>query len=568
MENENIPIYEQIIFILIFYVISFLIAYFTLLYLINKKIVSKILFRFCLFYFSLFLFCQFIIFYDLLLNTIKDKLIKEQIQFSFIFIQYFYTYFNYFSLFLRYVLFPFYIGFSKSGYVTTWKKVLDAIFYHYIKISIVVSLIIIGIIIFIIFDDVILDFYGNYGSLIRNYLNFLSLIEVYYNVGFFVFQNFFYCKRKFNKNINFEYSYNFRKRIEYEKNNNIEILNKAYKKFLVEMFKTNLKNTKIYYFQNISLLVEKAKENNDIYKINFEEEKNNKLLSSDKNDNNNLELNNNEINNEENENEINKENNDKNQYQNNNYYIKMRNQESIQIKKDINKIEKELSPYVREFKKAMRKIPKSIYLKEQFIDKSYIKKTICQKILSCLKQTVFFIATFLILIFEMVCLGKKEYNKERKLEENNNKTDTFWEFIMSIFITFGFIILNSSYTIAVFYSLYNRRIITGDLLYGKHLGDNISLIETTKTISGFAFVLSYCNLFIFFKTSKDNFAIFFEVIIFPDYEIGNLSFLGTIKLLLIFILGIFTNSFEKIFSWKINDHGNVMKYFCKDNNDF
>ena len=99
-------------------------------------------------------------------------MIKEQIQFSFIFIQYFYTYFNYFSLLLRYVLFPFYIGFSKSGYVTTWKKVLDAIFYHYIKISIVFSLIIIGIIIFIIFDDVILDFYGNYGSLIRNYLNF------------------------------------------------------------------------------------------------------------------------------------------------------------------------------------------------------------------------------------------------------------------------------------------------------------------------------------------------------------------------------------------------------------
>ena len=121
-----------------------------------------------------------------------------------------------------------------------------------------------------------------------------------------------------------------------------------------------------------------------------------------------------------------------------------------------------------------------------------------------------------------------------------------------------YIILN----IPLLYSLYKRNFVTGDLLYGKHLGDNLNLINTTKTISGMATVLSYCNLYIFIYFIE-KYPILYNVVKFPEYDIGyGYNFLGIIKFIFLITFGIIANSFKKIFCIKINDFGNSWKYLC------
>ena len=127
---------------------------------------------------------------------------------------------------------------------------------------------------------------------------------------------------------------------------------------------------------------------------------------------------------------------------------------------------------------------------------------------------------------------------------------------------FILIFITSFYTIAVIYSLYKRNFVTGDLLYGKHLGDNLNLINTTKTISGMATVLSYCNLYIFIYFLEKS-PILYDVVKFPEYDIGyGYNFLGIIKFIFLITFGIIANSFKKIFCIKINDFGNSWKYLC------
>lgn len=487
-EQDYVPLYEQIIYLAIFLILSFIGAIFFLKYFIDLKNTSKILFTFCLVYYTLLLFYQMIINFDFVMGFSKDSIDYDKHKFSFLFIEYFYLGFGYYSYFLRYLLFPIYSGYLKSGYLKISKRILDSLFlhfvcYHYIKTIIGLIIIIPGIILFILYFNVLIDLNGKYGLL--NYLNFLSLIKIYINVGFFIMHNIIDSRRKFNADLNYKYYEHFKKYVIKKIDNDRDKMEKAYRKLCEEIPKIASKETYNNYYKKLSSLIELAKDNKNIFKINFDDEEDKLLLkysiSEDENDKTEkLIINQNIIND--------------NLFQINNDNNEIPKEKSL---KCFYNRERQLSYHVRKFKKYLRKIPKLQFLIDK-VSNNWNYITSCQKILLYGKYFIYYLAMIIIIISDYLCLKyrKSEKNKtlNKKLEESVG-ADTPLEFIGALFLTFLLIFMNSSYSIAVIYSIYKRNIITDDLIYGKHSGDNLNLINTTKEIAGLATVLAYCNLY-------------------------------------------------------------------------
>ena len=131
-KKENIHIKQQIIFFIVFFIISLVISFFFLKYFVNMKEISIILFCFCFFYFTFFFFFQFVVCFDFAMSYIKDTILPYQFDFAKVFIEIYYSIFNGFGYFLRYLFFPICNGILQSGYIKTKNKFLDALFYHII----------------------------------------------------------------------------------------------------------------------------------------------------------------------------------------------------------------------------------------------------------------------------------------------------------------------------------------------------------------------------------------------------------------------------------------------------
>ena len=422
-KKQNLPKHVIIIFFLIYFLTSLIISFFLLKYFVDMKKISKIIFSICYIYFTLFLFFQLMTMFDILIPFLKKIDYSEQVDFIISIMTNFYFYFNYLGLFLRFVFFPVYSGFLETGYIKTWKKFLDAIFYHYILISIGAGIIVIGIIFLIIYTDEIMGFYDNYGSLILNSLNFVTLVEVYMHVGYFVVQNIVDSRRKCNNSLNNRYYSDFENYVKKKMNKDIEKINVIYN----ELSKQNLAMLEPVYFQSISSLLNKAKENNEIYKINtdFFTDYDNKLLPfvafEEKEDKPNPSINV-DINDKSNEN--NKQiisDPEKIEY------------EPVPNKKSIYKLEKVLSLYSRKFKKYLRRIPRLKYISEKIANRYYIDSR-CQKILTCIKYIYYYYAIIYIIFFEIVCFKTKEARingaSKRKLEENEEDDTTVVDYIL------------------------------------------------------------------------------------------------------------------------------------------
>ena len=337
---------NTIIDLIIFYLISLLISFFYLFYYTNKNI-SKILLSFCLIYLSLFLFLHFLIIFDISIHQTGESLVQGM-ENIYQLLNNFYFYFNIFSYILRYLIFPFYIGYSKSGYFSIGKRIFDAIFHHYIKLSIIIGIAVIGIIIFILFTSEVLDLYGKIKSFL-NYLNFMGLITIYLNVGFFIVYIFIDLNRKITSNLINRY-YNLTiKKLNDKLEKDIKKMKTAYEKLNEEVTKSDLKNIQGEYYNSILLLFEEAKSINKLYHIDF--------YNNEKNEN---------IENK-GDNEVNEDNGFKNQLfndsnENERYDIKDEKIKPMAIQYTFSNIEKNLAPYIRTFKREKRKIIKIKFL--------------------------------------------------------------------------------------------------------------------------------------------------------------------------------------------------------------
>ena len=380
-DKNHVSIFEQIMLFILLYVTSYIISYAYLSYYTDKKNVKKSLFIFCLIYFSLFINLHFITNLDLLFHT-KNSLLITDLDFLRLILKNYYIIFNIFSFILKYIILSFYIGYSKSGYFTKRKKIFDAIFHHYIIITIALFFIAISIILFVIFKEQILDYYGQY-KFFLNYLNFLGLVELYMNIACSIAYSVIIDCNKCSKKNRDKFNDLILDKIYSKTEKSITKINIAYVKLYNELIKSNLKNTEINYYNYISLLINSTKKNNDIYNINYVNENDNNNLEIT-NSSNNLE-NKNEINNYKltdnriiDENEINnvrindsikdngtenliikEKNDDDNNEENENnhiYDLELEKKEGIQIKIDFDKIENEIAPFVRKFKKQARNL--------------------------------------------------------------------------------------------------------------------------------------------------------------------------------------------------------------------
>ena len=151
-----------------------------------------------------------------------------------------------------------------------------------------------------------------------------------------------------------------------------------------------------------------------------------------------------------------------------------------------------------------------------------------------------------------------------------DKEDSIGELILAVLLsTLGVFFLTSFYTIANIFSITRNTYITGDILSGKNMNDNISLMKTTQLISENAFVLVYCNLYMFkiLDSEDKDFGNpkFYDEVIIPDYRITkNVGVFMIVKFILIIIFAILTCCVKKfIFLFK-NDLAEYNSKYSKD----
>ena len=456
----------QIIVYGIFFSVSIILSLIYICYYVDFASISKILLFGCTLYFSLFIFLQFATNLDLLIhkNSYKDL---YEIDFSKEFMKNFYYIFNIFNLVLKYLFLPFYIGYSKSGYIfSKCKRCVNAIFHHYIIISLGATVTVFAVLLFYMFKTELLKFYKNYGSFILNCLNFLGLIQVYLNVGFFIVQIIVDIKRKTNKDLIQRY-YNFIiVKLKNKSLKDAKKLQNAIDKLTAGTILSFLKNTEVEF------LFSEAQKNQDTYQVNFSKNKEKNEVKNDTG----------------------------------HYTVQLNEEESINFRSDLNKIEKEIAPYIRTLKKQMRNIKRLKYLIiETEKKKNRDLKKGCFYIIYLFIKYIFYIGIFLVIIFTDFILPLiKTAELDRNESSQRNLEEKLFKYSISEWIYFILkLIVNSSYTIAVLFSLNKRLFISGNLLYGKNLSDNLNLIYSINSIAGMAFPLAYCNLYLWYNITFD-----------------------------------------------------------------
>ena len=194
---------EALILFIIFSIVSIGASFFYLYSHINKIKISLILFIAGLIYFSLYSFLHFIVIFDL--SLCNEESIKEKgIDIVFSFIRYYYHVFNYVNMALNYVICPLCINYLKTGYFSKCKIICDTFFHNYVKLIIYATLAVIAIIIYFIFQQKINELYGKYGYW-KNVSNYLGILEIYKNIGFFIVEIFKDSRRQLYKNIEKKY---------------------------------------------------------------------------------------------------------------------------------------------------------------------------------------------------------------------------------------------------------------------------------------------------------------------------------------------------------------------------
>ena len=398
--------------------------------------------------------------------------------------------------------------------------------------------------------ELIISFYGGIFPFLLNLLIYIDLIKIYLNVGFFIVDICIDCRRKRSEKLIKRYNNFLIAKITEKEEKCLRKLEKAYNKLNETEIQLFLKNTNEHFFGDIQAYLEKVEQRAEIYRINLDKKRENNA---------------DDIKIEEHKNEI------------GNYNVEIeQNQSLIQAETIGNITERQLAPYIRNLKKSMRKIIRFKYLREEIEKKinKELNKKCWYKILLIFLFCFYFLVSFIIIfidIFLPIGLYSSEKEtierKEGEYEANSEEKQDLFYYLESLFFLIIITIVNSPYTIAVFYSINKREFISGECFYGKNMGDNYNLIETISSLTGFAYPLSYCNLYLYYIVFKYNenigTAIFYQVVKVPDYLIsGKFSILIIIKLFLIIVFIFLSHCFEIK-----NDLGGFNRYinnkFCK-----
>lgn len=564
-------------------VLSIFVSLFYILYFVDKQRVTKIPVIICYILLMLFLFLNIIVNIDLILDLFKSIPRESRIVGNIL--SYYYTYFNAFSLIIRWFIFPIYINYFETGYKTFWKTFCEIFEIIWKKIkkklesSLWKALLVIGLILAIatvILYFMIKDKFGlkdpiSYVSYINIALDIIPLFEIYTNVGFFLIQTFIDAQRLSKESLIKSYYY-------YSK---YSVLLKAVNYF-IKLLKTDLKTGQTLIANKEVQLYGFALEFNKVREMikGSKEKTINETQIMDKN-----------------------EANTGNEQPKNNNKIssEARNMEKKGTKIEIqnyivqeNKSENILAEHVRKYKKILRRMIKMSKLYKDLDEEkdADIRKTCCHKCWLYTKYCIIMSAMIMVAFsdfFSPIFFMEKHNSSKSSnstisnitnitdlIEDvptslvivsdivnttnnenvsDNNMLNTVVALIIALIFVIIIIFINSAYTIIMIYSTSRRYYISGDFLSGYHSNDNISLMKTVKEICGMAFSLIYCNIYIYKSFSSHNF-IFSQRITIPDYEIKyGISVYMIAKLVIIILAMIIFKNFDKVFFFYKNDLG-------------
>ena len=155
--------------------------------------------------------------------------------------------------------------------------------------------------------------------------------------------------------------------------------------------------------------------------------------------------------------------------------------------------------------------------------------------------------------------------------DKNDDDESWLGVIIAFVLLIPIYIVASAYTVVLIFSKTRITYITGDLLSGKHISDNISLMKTVQFFGGYAFAVVYCNLYFYRVLNKKGTygkPKYYEKIIIPDYQLKfGISIFMILKLIVIISSIICTLKFDKIVFLFKNDLAKFNRDFIKPNFD-
>ena len=518
--GETYSTLERWIILIVIYVISLILCIIYLFLRVDVKQFSLPIFVLCLIYSSFFVMLNVMSLFDLFFSH-EVGMIK-----FFDMVSIFYKVFNWVDKMCGYIIFNLLIAMMESGYFPIWKKFIDY-WYRIVKkipnnLCIIITRLIIavGILVILIMFRERFNLGNNPFDYFSIILDVFGMLEIYSNVGFFMFQIILDYKRKKDKlKINRYDAYskikiieNTEKYMEKIKDSYNELKNDAtifesndqpdYHKYLQKIYK-EMKERLIEYGYEV---------NDEEYNLSFNNNPNN--LNPNNNNNNDNNNNNNPQ-----EPEINFQNNREQS---------ARNMNTVNTK-DRNEVKNEdfdTSKNIRKFKNAVRKINKLKKLYEE-IDKETkedINRLNMNKKCTCTCGfVILFIAFSIVLLtdFLLPILFDPEDDFKKSSEGNNEESEPIGTLIIGIIILiYPLSITTSSYTLIMIYATNRKKYISGDYLYDKQINDNISLLKTVQIVCGYSFSILYCNIY-FWRTIDTHGHYgkpkFYETTFIPDY---------------------------------------------------
>ena len=451
----------------------------------------------------------------------------------------FYKVFNWVDKMCGYIIFNLLIAMMESGYFPIWKKFIDY-WYRIVKkipnnLCIIITRLIIavGILVILIMFRERFNLGNNPFDYFSIILDVFGMLEIYSNVGFFMFQIILDYKRKKDKlKIN---RYDIYSKIKIIENTEkyMEKIKDSYNELKNDttIFE---KNDKPKYHKYLQKIYKEMKERLIEYGYEVNDEEYN--LSCNNNPNNHNPDNNNPNNNNNNNNNpqepaINSNiNMDVRVYSShinfqNNREQSARNMNTVNTN-DRNEIKNEdfdTSKNIRKFKNAVRKINKLKKLYHE-IDKeteedlnrlNMNKKCTCGFVILFIAFSIVLLTDFLLPIF-----FDPEDDFTKSSEGNHEKFDSIGALIIGIILIYPFSVITSSYTLIMIYATNRKEYISGDYLYDKQINDNISLLKTVQIVCGYSFSILYCNIY-FWRTIDTHGHYgkpkFYETTFIPDY---------------------------------------------------
>ena len=371
---------------------------------------------------------------------------------------------------LNKLIYPLCVVYYESGFISLKYKIIPisckAWLHWLLELWIVPIVIILGIL-FFPFQEQILDFYDNVFVYFLNYLNILDLVNLYFELGFSIFDSIRnFCRTCCKKNIYKKY---VQGKLIYLKRKRTKKLKKEFNKLesIVNLYSDEIRKYNLSEINTFLLKHENFIENENSLNDNIDESSNEKI-------------------------------------------DKIENISQMNLEKIIFPIRKEIKQLGRKIRRIDNLYQRIIIEQEKNECCNCIKSNNSYKCWENIKMILYFITCIWICLceyyFYLVYIreyANEQYNKNttyiysnftlknENFSNNNNTTsvnvDFGQQFIDFFYLYFNVmlyvLIATGLYFIPMLYSIVRRRFITGDYIYGKGFSNNLEIISSVKKIS-------------------------------------------------------------------------------------